>query len=297
MFLKKSYRFILFAVLFLVLSACGSENSDATSKDSSNKTSGKQIVMGQTNWAENIAVTNMWKVILEDQGYDLELKLVDMGAQMSAVASGGLDIISEIWLPVQDAAYVERYQDRVNFSNETWYDTAKVGLVVPAYMENINSIEDLHAHKEEFAGKITGFDPGAGTMVVTKKLIKEYNLDFELISSSEPAMIASIDKAIKNKDPIVSPLWSPHRVFSEMDLKYLEDPKNVYGDAEKIYHATRHGFAEDFPEVDKWLKNWKMNDDEVGSLMSYVNETKDPIKGAEKWVKDNQDLVNKWLGK
>lgn len=45
--------------------------------------------------------------------------------------------------------------------------------------------------------------------------------------------------------PFVAPLWSPHRTFSEVDLKYLEDPKEVYGGAEKIHHATRHSFEED----------------------------------------------------
>ncbi|MBT2218132.1 glycine betaine ABC transporter substrate-binding protein [Virgibacillus dakarensis] len=297
MFFKKSYVLILFVALVAGLAACGSNSSSGTSKDSGEETDGKKkIVMGQTNWAENIAVTNMWDVILEDKGYDLELKMLDMGTQMAAVASGDLDVSLEVWLPVQDASYLEQYQDQVNFSEETWYDTAKVGLVVPTYMEDINSIEDLNAHKDEFEGEITGFEPGAGTMEVTEQLIKEYDLDFELVPSSEPAMITSIGEAIKNKEAVVAPLWSPHRVFSEMDLKYLEDPKKVYGDVEKIHHATRHGFADDFPEVDQWLKNWKMDDEAIGQLMSYVNDANSPKEGAAKWVEENQDLVNEWLG-
>ncbi|MFB4475929.1 glycine betaine ABC transporter substrate-binding protein, partial [Oceanobacillus caeni] len=145
---------------------------------------------------------------------------------------------------------------KVNFSEETWYDNAKVGLVVPSYLEEINSIEDLKKNSELFQGEITGFDPGAGTMLVTEEVIEEYDLDYELLSSSEPAMLTEIEAATENKEPIVAPLWNPHRVFSELDLKYLEDPKEVYGGVEKIYHATRLGFAEDFPEVSEWIKNW-----------------------------------------
>lgn len=299
MFVKKG-KVILLLVLFMILAACGStSNGDSGDSEPSDNRAAEEsngkILMGQTNWAENIAVTNMWKVILADEGYDLELKMLDMGTQMAALANGEIDISPEIWLPVQDASYLEQYKDKSNFSEETWYDNAKVGLVVPAYMDDINSIEDLNANKEEFEGEITGFEPGAGTMEVTEQLIKDYELDFELIPSSEPAMITEIAEAIKNEEAIVAPLWSPHRVFSEMDLKYLEDPKKVYGDVEKIHHATRQGFADDFPEVDKWLKNWKMDDDSIGSLMSYVNEAEEPLAGAEKWVEDNQDLVSEWI--
>lgn len=292
---KKLYMFILFILVVVLTTACGSTSS-GEKKDSGEKAAGdKTIVMGQINWAENIAVTNMWKVILEEKGYDLDLKLLDMGTQMAALASGDLDISPEVWLPVQDANYLKQYKGEADFSDETWYDTAKVGLVVPEYMDDINSIEDLNAHKDEFEGEITGFDAGAGTMEVTEDMMKEYDLDFDLVPSSEPAMITTIREAIKDKKAVVAPLWSPHRVFSEMDLKFLDDPKKVYGDTEKIHHATRHEFADDYPEVDKWLKNWKMDDDQVGDLMSTVNKAEDPEEGAAKWVEDNQDLVNEWL--
>jgi glycine betaine/proline transport system substrate-binding protein len=257
--------------------------------------------MGQISWAENIAVTNMWKVILENEGYNVELNLLDIGTQMAALANDELDITLEVWLPVQDAKYVEQYKDEVNFSEETWYDNAKVGLVVPTYMEDLNSIEDLDEYKEVFGGEITGFDPGAGTMIVTQDVIEEYGLDYELVSSSEPAMITELENAMKAKEPIIVPLWNPHRVFSEMDLKYLEDPKKVYGETELIHHATRQGFADDYPEVSKWVKNWKMDDEAIGSLMSYVTQAEEngdeAIVGAEKWVEENQDLVNEWLNK
>ncbi|RSL33285.1 glycine betaine ABC transporter substrate-binding protein [Salibacterium salarium] len=313
MTMKKRLIFITFLLLLVVLAACGNDNAepseetdegneetqdnDETTEEQTNETdnNGGQIKMGQINWAENIAVTNMWKVILEDQGYDVEFNVLDMGTTMAAVAEGGLDVSLEVWLPIQDANYVEEYEDEINFSDEVWYENAKVGLVVPSYMEDINSIEDLNANVDQFDGEITGFDPGAGTMEVTEDLIEEYDLDYELLPSSEPAMLEEISQAINEEEPIVAPLWSPHRVFSEHDLKYLEDPKNTYGDSEKIHHATRQNFAEDFPEVDEWLKNWKMNDDAIGELMVAVNEAEEPINGAEKWVEENQDLIDEWI--
>lgn len=295
-------RGILFVFTFLmigVLAACGNGDAEGASSESAAESADETIDIGQISWAENIAVTNMWKVILEEEGYDVEFHLLDMGTQMAALANDELDVNLEFWLPVQDKNYLEQYQEQIDFSEEVWYDNAKVGLVVPAYMEDINSIEDLNENKELFENQITGFDPGAGTMDTTEEMIAEYELDFELVPSSEPAMLTAIEEAIREEAPIVAPLWNPHRVFSEMDLKYLDDPKNMFGETEKIHHAKRLGFADDFPEVNQWLKNWKMDDDSIGELMSYVAEAEEageePIVGAEKWVEDNQDLINEWL--
>lgn len=290
---KRGKQVILFIVILMVLTGCGDANSKTS--DSAKDEDNKKIVMGQISWAENIATTNMWKVILEEKGYDVEFKLVDMGAIMAALEKGDLDVTLEVWLPIQDASYYEKYKDTVDFAEEPWYDNAKVGLVVPEYMDEVNSIADLNKYREKFEGQITGFDPGAGTMEVTEQLIEDYDLDYDLLTSTEPAMIAEIGKTIKEKGSIVSPLWSPHRVFSEMDLKFLDDPKKTYGDVEEIFTASREGFDEDFEEVNEWMDNWKMDDDSIGELMSYVADEEEPIDGARKWVEENKDLIDEWI--
>ncbi|SDM64830.1 glycine betaine ABC transporter substrate-binding protein [Sediminibacillus halophilus] len=291
---KKELSLIFAILLLAVLTACGNTSGESNSEAETEENE-EAITIGQINWAENIAVTNMWKAILEDKGYNVKLSVLDMGTTMKALEDGELDASLEIWLPVQDANYLEKYQDTVNFSDATWFDNAKVGLVVPTYLEDINSVEDLNEHKELFDGEIVGFDPGAGTMEVTEQLIKDYNLDFELLPSSEPAMLSEIGEAVKDEEPIVAPLWSPHWIFSKYDLKFLEDPKKTFGGVEKIHHATRQGFAEDYPEISEWFKNWKMNDQQIGELIDYTENAEEPLDGAKKWVKENQDLIDEWV--
>ncbi|MFD1030093.1 glycine betaine ABC transporter substrate-binding protein [Metaplanococcus flavidus] len=294
---KKGLGFIVAIFMIAVLAACGNADgaSDSEQEETGTENNKKELTIGQINWAENIAVTNMWKVILDEKGYDVKLSVLDMGTTMKALETGDIDASLEIWLPVQDANYLEQYQDSVNFSEATWFDNAKVGLVVPTYMEEVNSVEDLNEHKELFDSKIVGFDPGAGTMEVTEQLIKDYDLDFELQQSSEAAMLAEINEAVKDNEPIVAPLWSPHWVFSQFDLKFLEDPQNTFGGVEKIHHATRQGFEDENPDVSEWLKNWKMNDKQIGELIDYVESAEEPLAGAEKWVGENEELIGEWV--
>ncbi|OIJ14909.1 glycine/betaine ABC transporter [Anaerobacillus arseniciselenatis] len=298
---KKELSFIFALLMVAVLTACGSTGEETQGEQAgpetevSSEVNSEEITIGQILWAENIAVTNMWKAILEEKGYNVKLNLLDMGVTMSALETGDLDVSLEIWLPVQDANYLERYQDTVYFSEATWFDNAKVGLVVPTYLEEVNSVEDLNEHKELFDGEIIGFDPGAGTMEVTQDLIEDYSLEFELLASSEPAMLGALANAITNEEPIVVPLWSPHWAFSKHDLKFLEDPQKTFGGVEKIHHATRHGFQEEYPKVSEWFNNWKMDDQEIGELIEYVESAEDPFDGAVKWIEENRDLIDEWV--
>lgn len=292
--LRKIFMSVIGLSLIIILAACGdSEDTDSTETEGADSGT---ITIGQINWPENIAVTNMWKVILEEEGYDVDLILVEMGPQMASLAEGDLDVAPEIWLPVQDKSYYEEYKDETDFAEEPWYDNGTVGLAVPTYVEEVNSIEDLNEHADLFDGEIVGFEPGAGTMLVTEDVIEEYDLSLELVPSSEAAMVTSIREAARQEEPVVAPLWQPHYIFSEVDLKFLEDPNLTYGETEEIFMATRQGFVDDHPEVDKWLRNWKLDDDELGELMLAVQENEsDPVEGAREWVEENRDVIEAWM--
>lgn len=272
-----------------VLAACGGNSDDSADADND------EIFIGQISWPENIAVTNMWQAVLEDEGYDVNLELVDMGPQMASLAENDMDIAPEVWLPVQDKNYYEEYKDDVEFFDEPWYDNGVVGLAVPEFMDDINSIEDLNENKDLFDGEITGFEPGAGTMEITEEVIDDYDLDLDLVDSSESAMVSAVIDADEQQEPIVAPLWKPHYVFAEADMKFLEDPKKTFGETEEIFMAARDDFKEDNEEVYTWMKNFELDDEELEDLMVEVQENEeDPLEGAEKWVEDNEDLVESW---
>lgn len=255
------------------------------------------VRIGLNNWAENIAVSNMWKVLLEQRGYDVELTTADKSAIYSGIASDSIDIGLEVWMPKTDKEYYERFEDDIDLQ-DPWYEGTGLGLVVPEYVD-IDSIEDLKENASNFEQKgepaIVGIDPGSALMGLTEDAIEEYDLDIELISSSETGMMSALERAYQQEEPVLVTLWNPHWAFAEYDLKYLEDPENVYGEGESIHWMSQPGFADENPDVATWMNNWEMNDDQVGGLMATIREVDDPEKGASEWIENNEELVDSWF--
>ena len=82
---------------------------------------------------ENIATANMWKVLLEEKGYKVELMYLE-SRNLTGVARGDVDANLEVWLPVTDKPLNDRYKDDIVLKSK-WYEGTGLGLVVPSYMK------------------------------------------------------------------------------------------------------------------------------------------------------------------
>lgn len=143
--------------------------------------------------------------------------------------------------------------------------------------------------------EIVGIDPGAGIMKATASAIEEYGLeDWTLVEGSGAAMTASLKKAYDKEEPIIITGWTPHWKFSAFDLKYLEDPKGVYGGEENIHTIARNGLKEDLPAVHTLLDQFNWTSDDMGSVMVDINEGTKPEEAAAKWIEENPDKVAEW---
>ncbi len=143
---------------------------------------------------------------------------------------------------------------------------------------------------------ITGIEPGAGISESTHNVLNEYeNLTgWDIEESSTAGMLALLDEAIKNEKPIVVTGWAPHWKFEDYDLKFLDDPKNVYGGTESIHTLARLNFDRDMPNVYKILDafHWELDDMQV---VIAEGEKSSFEEAAENWVMSNEEKVNGWL--
>ncbi len=281
--MSKLLSIFMAASILLLATACGN----------SQKSDREEVTILYPNWAEGIALTYLSKVVLEEKGYDVELINLEPGliyGELSKENSKG-DLFLDAWLPHTHKEYWADYGDKLVKLGEA-FSGGTTGLVVPDYV-TINSIEELNAHRDRFNGEIIGIGSGAGIHASTLKAIEEYDLDYEQITSSGPAMVASLDKAVKRNEWIVITGWKPHFMWMNFDLKYLEDPKGVYP-TDVCAIISRRGFEEDMPEVAAFYRKFNLNEDHLYSLMAAINEQGEDA-GAASWYEANKEMIDAWF--
>jgi len=287
-------RWIKFFMVLLAFSvfATGCQKQEGTETSSKKK----KVDLIYVEWASEVASTNLVKAVLQEKmGYDVDMIPVSAAAMWQGIASGDADAMVAAWLPTTHGHYLEKMKNQVIDLGPNLVGT-RIGLVVPTYV-TLDSIEELNANAEKFDGKIIGIDPGAGLMSKTEQVIDAYDLDnLELVVGSGATMTASLANAIQQKRWVVVTGWSPHWMFAKWDLKYLEDPKNIYGGEEEIHTIVRKGLKEEMPEVYNLLDNFNWSLKDMQQVMVWNrDEQSTPYENAKRWIEQNEDKVQEWM--
>lgn len=253
---------------------------------------GETVNIAYVQWDSEVASTHVIAEVLKNEGYHVTLTPLDNAVMWQTVANGNADFSTSAWLPVTHGQQYQKYKSKLDDLGPNLKGT-KLGLAVPKYMTDVNSIEDLSKQADQ---KITGIEPGAGIMAAAQKTLKEYhNLSsWELVAASTGAMTTSLDQAIKKKDPIVVTAWSPHWMFAKYDLKYLKDPKETFGSTENINTIARKGLKKDLPNVYKIIVKFHWTQKDMEAVMLDINKGMSPEAAAKKWVEANKSKVSSW---
>ena len=166
-------------------------------------------------------------------------------------------------------------------------------LAIPEDKATVNGDPNSIGAQTEY--EIIGIEPGAGIMGLTNNALEDYGLDdWTLVEGSSAAMVAELQKAYNNQEPIIITGWSPHWMFSSFDLKYLDDPKGSFGGAENIHTIVRKGLEQDAPGAYKILDQFSWEPSDMEAVMVDVTDGMDPTEAAEKWIEANPDKVSEW---
>ncbi|NWA87850.1 glycine betaine ABC transporter substrate-binding protein [Pseudomonas sp. D8002] len=247
-------------------------------------------------WSDSVATTHVAaEVIKQKLGYDVKLQAVATGIMWQGVATGKLDAMLSAWLPVTHGEYWAKNKDKVADYGPNFKD-AKIGLIVPEYVK-AKSIEDLKTDTT-FKNKIVGIDAGSGVMLKTDEAIKAYGLDYKLQASSGAAMIAELTRAEDKQESIAVTGWVPHWMFAKWKLRFLDDPKGIYGAAETVNSIGSKGLEKKAPEVVAFLKKFQWaSKDEIGEVMLAIQEGAKPEAAAKDWVAKHPERVAEWTAK
>jgi len=247
------------------------------------------------SWPSSSITTKLAADVLEnDLHVPVKLVALSAGPMYQGVKSGDLDAMLTAWLPVTHKAYYEKvWPDVLNLGPNL--RGTKLGLVVPSYVKDVDSIADLKKHADEFDGKIMGVGAGAGINEDTLKAIKQYGLDMQLVKSSTAGMAASLERAVNKHEPIVITGWSPLWIWGKFDLKYLNDPKNVYGKAGYVATLTSRELPDKAPTVYQFLDDFRLSLSQLNEIEALAKSGQDEAHAVHEWAQNHPKVVSHWI--
>jgi glycine betaine/proline transport system substrate-binding protein len=289
----KAYRRLLILLLFLAVGAlaagCGGLGVVS---------GGKELTLGYIGWDENVAVSNLTKVLLEEElGYEVELQLKNEAVVKQVfrgVAEGNLDAFQDVWIPNQKH-YLSEVEDDVEYLDPWFKGKTAQGIAVPYYMD-VRSLSELDQAGTDM---IIAIEPGSAVHPQIKnKVIPGYDLDMKLVEGSTSAMLSELERAYKMREPIVFFGWSPHWMNTRYDFRYLKDPKDLQGDfndSAEISSIVREDLPEDDPVAYEFIRSISLSKEQVNQMEADINEAGDPEAGVRAWLEDNRSVVQPWI--
>lgn len=290
-------------VLFAMGAGSGMESAHAA----------QTVKIGYVDWSSSIASAYTMKAVLQEKlGHQVELQRMDADEMWAAVADGSVDVILSAWLPVTHEHYMAQYQDQIDDLGPN-LEGARIGLVVPDVSVGrqtggrgqrvrpyitAESMADMEEYADKFRRTIIGIDPEAGIMKKAHEALEAYGLDeYRIIDGSEVSMTAELSNAIRQQRWIVVTGWTPHWMFARWNLKFLEDPQKIFGDAEKIHTVARAGLKEDMPQVYEVLDkfHWSVDESSHYMIWNQADHGMYPYEKAQRWMRTYPERVQEWL--
>jgi len=277
------------AIAALALAGCSADGGDSATAD-------KEITIAVFNgWDEGIAASELWKAVLEEKGYSVELEYADVVPVFSGLSTGDYDVTLDVWLPNTHKEYIESFGDDI-VDLGAWNEESKLTIAVNEDSP-ITSLSELAANADEFDNKIIGIEPGSGLSTITSnEVIPAYGLEgMDYITSSTAAMLVELTAATDAGENVVVTLWEPHWAYGAFPIRNLEDPEGILDSVESLHTFSSSDFATDHTEAAGWMSNFEMDLDKLYSLEKVLfvdNDTDDYGPLVEQWIDDNRDWVD-----
>ena len=264
----------------------------------------RTVRLSDVGWTDVTATTALFSVLLERLGYQPQVTVLAVPVTFASMKNKDIDVFLGNWMPTQEGdsrAYVADGSIDVLGPNLTG---AKYTLAVPSYTYDagLKSFADIQRFAPQLKNSIYGIEAGNDGNRLILSMLKQ-NLfglgEFKLIESSEQGMLAEVERAYRERAPIVFLAWDPHPMNMRFDLKYLSGGDSVFGPnygGASVYTNTRAGYSLQCPNLGRLLKNLHFTPHGESQLMaSILDEHQPPEVAAAAWLKANPGVVGAWL--
>ena len=327
MTVKKTRHLVaLVACASFALTACGSSGSidEQTKENEANSAGGGNC--GELNLAVNPWVGFeadayvVGNIAQEKLGCKVKYKELKEDVAWQGFGTGDVDVVIEDWghPDLEDKFFAESGDG----SAEDFGPTGNIGIIgwyVPPWLakeypdildyKNLNKYADKFTTSESGSkGQFLGADPSY--VQFDEAIVSNLKLNFKVVfSGSEAASIQAFQKAEKNKEFLIGYFYEPQWLFAEVPLEKVSLPP--YEDGCQSPPAKT---ACDYPETTlkkivstSWVKkaspavdlvkNFEWTNEDQDTVAKYIaSDGMSSEDAAAKWVAENQDKVDAWLG-
>ena len=152
---------------------------------------------------------------------------------------------------------------------------------------------------ESKADLLLGIEPSSVVMgIVSEEVIPAYGLEQKLVQASTPGMLAEVENRYNSREDFAFIAWSPHWMNQRYDFRYLEDPKDAFGelnDPARVMTIVNEDLPADDPVAYAFMEVLTLDESQLNDLESTINEAGDPLKGARRWAEDNPEVWQPWV--
>lgn len=259
---------------------------------------------GVPAWPGITVKTEIAQQLLEPLGYATRRHDVGLQVVYQGLASGDIDVFLGGWLPAQREMFAPLEADGTIVSLANNVDGAQMTLAVPVYLQDagIRSFADLDEHRERFDGKIHGFGAGSAASEILQAAIDDdvWGLgDWQLVDTSTVGMLSAARDAISREEAIVWVGWTPHWMNLELPMRYLDDPRDLFGannGESDVLTVMRGDYAEAHANLVTLFSQITFRAEEQSWMIrEYGLEERDIEAVAEQWIGDNAERVEAML--
>jgi glycine betaine/proline transport system substrate-binding protein len=264
----------------------------------------RTVRIGDGGWTDNIAQNGLAMVVLKALGYEPTTTLLSYAVVLESLKNKQIDVFLDHWSPSVDSM-VEPYLKENAFEKlNTNLTGAKYTLAVPAYVweAGLRDFKDIAHHKDKLDGKIYGIESGSDANIIVQKMIDAdaFGLKgFELVESSEQAMLSQVARAEKNKEWIVFVGWAPHPMNVKHDMRYLSGGDDHFGPdygGATVYTTVRAGLSAECPNLYRFFQQLAFTIEMENELMTAIlDQGQDGETAARAWLKQHPEVLGKWL--
>ncbi len=264
----------------------------------------RTVRFSDVGWTDVTATTALTAKLVRDIGYIPTITVLSVPVTFASIKNNDIDVFLGNWMPAQVADRAPYDADGSVAVVRPNLEGAKYTLAVPSYAEaqGLKDFSDIHRFAAPLNNSIYGIEPGNDGNRLVLKMIKdnEFGLgDFKLVESSEQGELAQVERAVRNKEPIVFLAWEPHPMNMRFDLKYLTGGDSVFGPnfgGATIYTVTRRGYSAQCPNMGRLLANLSFTLRGESEMMAGIlDRHEQPEAAAAEWLKSHDATVKTWL--